>query len=308
MKRSVTVFLALLGIGLLCFQQSLPTLAQSTGSGPANQPVSLGHQLYLPLVTNRNVLTTTATPALPTDPPHLDNHPHNDIELAAQTRLRNEPPFIAPTVQAAAPTDWWRIGQWSAVVPWPFAFAAAANLPDGRIIAWGGNNLLNFTGEKNTYAAIWDPATGAFQAANHTAHSMFCGVPTLLEDGRIFVNGGDGTRRATSTFDYRTGQWQRIGTMKSLRWYPGSVALANGQVFTLLGDPGSVYPELWTADRGWAYLAGINVQTPILDRPGHQRLWLPYLHLATIGRIFHAGPTRCTGSTPRATAASPRPA
>jgi DNA-binding beta-propeller fold protein YncE/mono/diheme cytochrome c family protein len=279
--------------------QPSPTQAQATSSDP-NRPTRDGkHQLFLPLITNRADAPLVFTPLLPTNlqpdgddlHEHDDQHEHNDIELAALARQRQEAPFVAPLIQAAAPTDWWRIGRWSAVIPWPFAFASAANLPDGRILTWGGNNLLDFTGGKFTYAAIWDPATGAFQAVNHTNHSMFCGVSTMLEDGRIFVNGGDGTRRAASTFDYRTGQWQRIEQMKSARWYPGSVALPSGQVFTLLGDPGSVYPEVWTAGRGWAYLAGINVQAPILDRRGYQRLWLPYLHLAPDGRLFHSGPT-----------------
>ena len=282
MKRIVTIFFLLLVFWLFAQQPALPSLAQATTATP-------NHSFYLPfIVTNA---TVADTPALLPDEPEPHDHSHNDIALALLARQRNEPPFVVPLVQAAAPTDWWRIGQWSAVIPWPFAFASAANLPDGRILAWGGNNLMDFTGGRNTYATMWDPATGAFQSVNHADHSMFCGVPTMLEDGRVFVNGGDGTRRATSTFDYRTGQWQRSRSMKSARWYPGSVALPNGQVFTLLGDPGSVYPELWTAERGWDYLSGINVQTPILNRRGHQRLWLPYLHLAPNGRIFHAGPT-----------------
>lgn len=290
MKTSISVFGLLLTLLLLDQQWSVRTFAQVT-SAPHEQKIAKRvHQLYLPLIANA---ATTLVPDTDDLPPalHPNNHSHNDIELATLARLRNEAPFVAPAIQAAAPTDWWRVGQWSAVIPWPFAFAAAANLPDGRILTWGSNNLMDFTGGKFTYAAIWDPVTSAFQAVNHTNHSMFCGVPTMLEDGRIFVNGGDGTRRATSTFDYRTGQWQRIEQMKSARWYPGSVALPNGQVFTLLGDPGSVYPELWTAGRGWAYLAGINVQAPILDRRGYQRLWLPYLHLAPDGRLFHSGPT-----------------
>ena len=290
MKTSISVFWLLLTLLLIDQQWSVRTFAQVT-SAPHEQKIAKRvHQLYLPLIANA---ATTLVPDTDDLPPalHPNNHSHNDIELATLARLRNEAPFVAPAIQAAAPTDWWRVGQWSAVIPWPFAFAAAANLPDGRILTWGSNNLMDFTGGKFTYAAIWDPVTSAFQAVNHTNHSMFCGVPTMLEDGRIFVNGGDGTRRATSTFDYRTGQWQRIEQMKSARWYPGSVALPNGQVFTLLGDPGSVYPELWTAGRGWAYLAGINVQAPILDRRGYQRLWLPYLHLAPDGRLFHSGPT-----------------
>ena len=31
-------------------------------------------------------------------------------------------------------------GQWGPLTTWPFVFASAANLPDGRILTWGGNN------------------------------------------------------------------------------------------------------------------------------------------------------------------------
>jgi hypothetical protein len=130
-------------------------------------------------------------------------------------------------------------GQWSALTTWPFVFASAANLPDGRILAWGGNNPRSFNGGTFTYAAIWNPVNGQIVSANHPSHSLFCGVPVMLEDGRVFVSGGDNGNassvRGTSTFNYTTQAWTRIQDLAVGRWYNGSVALPNGKVFSALG-------------------------------------------------------------------------
>ena len=220
-----------------------------------------------------------------------DGHEHDDYALAELARQRNEPPFIGSAVEVAAATDLITIGSWDAPVTWPFVFASAASLPDGRIVAWGGNNPTSFNGGTSTYAAVWDPATGQFLSRNHTEHSMFCAIPNMLEDGRVFVNGGDGTRQRTSTFDYRTNTWTRLQDMSVGRWYNGAVALPNGKVFTMLGDPGGPYPELWTPNVGWSLLTGANLNNGVLNYSGYQSTWLPYLHLAPNGQIFHSGPT-----------------
>ncbi len=198
------------------------------------------------------------------------DHEHNDYALAELARQRNEPPFVAPAMEAVAPMDLISEGRWDAPVTWPFVLASAASLPDGRIVAWGGNNPTSFSGGTSTYAAVWDPATGQFLSRNHTEHSMFCAIPNMLEDGRVFVNGGDGTRQRTSTFDYRTNTWTRLQDMSVGRWYNGAVALPNGKVFAMLGDPGGPYPELWTPNVGWSLLTGANLNSGVLNYTGYQ--------------------------------------
>ncbi len=236
-----------------------------------------------------------------------NNHAESDYLLAKLARERDEQAFIAPrltltknqgilaTVHNNLPETPSDIGQWGPVVQWPFAYAAAASLPDGRIIAWGGNNPTSFTGGNFTHSAVWDPVTGQFLSTPNANHSMFCGIPTTLEDGRVIVNGGDAgnvaTMYHTSIFDYRTNQWQRVDEMNNPRWYAGSVALPSGKVFTAIGDRGTQYPELWTPGQGWSILSGVNLQAPILDYSGYQNNWLPYFHLAPNGQIFHSGPT-----------------
>jgi len=284
--------------------------ADSSPATPAPSPDEQGtldtgesqNKLFLPTVINMGSATPVETvpvetaPAetVPVDPPHdhaTHDHGHDDYALAELARQRNEPPFVAPQADAAATGPLNQVGQWGAVTTWPFVFASAASLPDGRIVAWGGNNPTSFSGGSSTYASVWNPANGQFQSINHSSHSMFCAIPTMLEDGRVFVNGGDGTRERTSIFDYRTNTWTRTDNMSTGRWYNGAVALPNGKVFTMLGDPGGPYPELWTPNVGWSLLTGANLNNGILNYTGYQSTWLPYLHLAPNGQIFHAGPT-----------------
>ena len=236
-----------------------------------------------------------------------ENHQQDDYLLAAQARLQDQDPtrkaavrqyftaLAAPAPAVVANPDIY--GEWSAVTTWPFAFASAANLPDGRILAWGGNNLRNFDGGTFTYAAIWNPATSQMVNVNHPTHSLFCGTPVMLEDGRVFVAGGDKNNlssvKGTSTFNYQTQTWTRIQDLAVGRWYNGAVALPNGQVFSALGEPGDPYPEIWTQGTGWSFLNSASLQTAVLDYPSktEARHWLPHLHLAPNGKIFHSGHT-----------------
>ncbi len=217
------------------------------------------------------------------------DHVFSDYMLAE--KAKSYPAFVAPA-EARLEAEPSQAGTWSAAVRWPFVFASAASLPDGRILAWGGNNPTSFSGGTSTYAAYWNPTTNQITSVNHTSHSMFCAIPTMLEDGRVFVNGGDGTREKVSAFDFRTNTWTPLQNMNRGRWYPGSVALPNGKVFTALGEPGDIYPELWTPNVGWSLLTGANLQAPILNFTGYQKNWLPYLQLAPNGQIFHLGPTQ----------------
>ena len=307
-RQPITTMLALwVCLFAMLFQPAPRVGAQAVD--PTDDPVavdaanSTARHVFLPLVANQ-VTDTLLLQAesqeqspTPIEPPlpaathvHDDSHAHDDYALAEAARQRNEPPFVAPaTAAATGPLN--VVGRWDAPVTWPFVMATAANLPDGRIIAWGGNNTNSFSGGTSTFAAIWDPATGQFLARNHTDHSMFCAIPTMLEDGRVFVNGGDGTRERTSLFDYRTNAWTRVQNMSVGRWYNGAVALPNGKVFTMMGDPGGPYPELWTANVGWSLLTGANLNNGILNYTGYQSTWLPYLHLAPNGLLFHSGPT-----------------
>ncbi|MGK0270573.1 MAG: YVTN family beta-propeller protein [Cocleimonas sp.] len=208
-------------------------------------------------------------------------------------KAKDYPAFIAPKISARAaqrPVD---DGAWSPVIQWPHIPVTAANLPDGRILTFASNQKTGFpAGPEFTYAATWNPATNAFVENNHNSHDMFCGHLSMLEDGRIFINGGRNHVKTTSVFDYRTNSWQNVDQMNRGRWYPTTVALPTGSVLTAIGSNGGQYPELWTEGQGWKSLTGANLQTPILSYTQFfERNWWPLLHVDPRGKVFHSGPT-----------------
>ena len=167
------------------------------------------------------------------------------IKLRGKFKAKDYPSFVAPKASARGfaqrPVD---DGAWGPVINWPHIPVTAANLPDGRILTFASNQKRSFpAGPEFTYAGTWDPATNNFQTINHDSHDMFCGHLSMLEDGRVFINGGRNHVKTTSTFDYKTNTWQKIDTMNRGRWYPTTVALPSGSVLTALGSSGGHYPE-----------------------------------------------------------------
>ena len=208
-------------------------------------------------------------------------------------KAKDYPAFVLPKTAAKIarrPVD---DGAWSPVIQWPHIPVTAANLPDGRILTFASNQRTGFpVGPEFTYAATWDPNTNVFVENNHNSHDMFCGHLSMLEDGRVFINGGRNHVKTTSTFDFRTNSWQNIDQMNRGRWYPTTVALPTGSVLTAIGSSGGQYPELWTEGQGWKSLTGASLQSPILSYTQFfERNWWPLLHVDPRGKVFHSGPT-----------------
>ena len=200
---------------------------------------------------------------------------------------------IVTKAVGSSPEDRATLGDWTSVIAWPHIPVSASNLPDGRILTWASNQTTAFpVGPEFTYSVTWDPATGQFTDVPHDSHDMFCGHNVILEDGRVFVNGGRNTVRTTSVFNHQTNTWNQIEPMNNGRWYPSTVYLPTNQVFTAVGRGGGRYPELWTSGQGWRSLTGIDLQGPILSYTGHyEQDWWPLLRVTPTGTIFHSGPT-----------------
>ena len=187
-------------------------------------------------------------------------------------------------------------GKWGSVIQWPHIPVSAANLPDGRILTWASNERNRFPGNpplESTYTSVWDPATNQFQEIFRNGHDMFCAHLSMLEDGRVLVNGGNSSGRVTtSLFDYKTDQWTKVEDMNRRRWYNTTLAMPDGDVFTMIGTNGGAYPEVWREGEGWTLKNGINFSAPILNYSSHyEQRWWPLIHLAPNGKIFHSGPT-----------------
>ncbi|HUR47323.1 MAG TPA: MBG domain-containing protein, partial [Candidatus Saccharimonadales bacterium] len=199
---------------------------------------------------------------------------------------------VAMAAAAPAPSARITLGDWSAVIPWtPHIPVSAAALPDGRVLTFASNQRTTFpSGPEFTYAATWNPATGAFVEYNHPSHDMFCGALVTLADGRVLVNGGRNTTVRSSIFDWRVNTWTRTPDMNDPRWYNTSVALPSGRVWTVSGSGGSGTSERWDSASGWSRLTGINWNL-VTSEPGYINIWHPFLLLGPDGRLIHFGPT-----------------
>ena len=209
--------------------------------------------------------------------------------------MQNAPAFVVDyaSLKVAAANELNQLGEWSEIIDWPHTAVSAANLPDGRILTYSSNEEDSWpAGQPEfTYAAAWDPATGLFKMVPHNTHDMFCAELVMTDDGKVFVVGGRNHVPTTSIFDFTQDEWSTIDDMNKGRWYPTSVSLPNGDVFTALGSSGGSIPEIWNKDNGWAFTNGIDLQNPIINQDGWTSHTWPYLFVAPNGELFHAGPT-----------------
>ena len=220
----------------------------------------------------------------------VDDHVVPD-QLAAEAAAL-APAFVPPPAAPVNPAECIGIGAWGPVIPWtPHIPVTGAQLPDGRLLTFASNQRTTFPiAQEFTYAAVWDPATGAFTELNNTRHDMFCGGVSLLPDGRVLVNGGRNTVTLSSIFDPRTGQWSAASSMHDPRWYNTSVALSDGSVFTAAGTGAPDTAERWTATGGWTRYTAVDWGL-ISNMGGFESIWHPFLTVAPNGKLFHFGPT-----------------
>ena len=202
--------------------------------------------------------------------------------------------FLLPLVAVAAPEDPWEGGAWSSVQSWPMIPVSAANLPDGRLVAWASNERTSFPGGRPefTYTAVWDPQSNSFTEIPHPTHDMFCSHHVMMEDGKVFISGGrnQGNSPWTSTFNPETNEWEVLPNMNRGRWYPTSILTGDNKVLTVIGSGGGNTAEIWDGSQ-WTLMGGLNFDGPILNYNYGERNWWPLMHLAPDGRIFHSGPT-----------------
>jgi hypothetical protein len=113
----------------------------------------------------------------------------------------------------------------------PMAFPhyghSATRLPDGHVVAVGGNT---------PQTELYDPAAGTWSlqgptAATHTAHGA-----VLLPDGRLLVVGGTQfAQPEAELFDPGTGVWTAAATMRVTRSNPTATLMPDGSVMVCGG-------------------------------------------------------------------------
>jgi galactose oxidase len=191
-------------------------------------------------------------------------------------------------------------GVWSAPVTFPLVPAAAALLPDGKVLTWSAYQREFFgSGTGQTATSVLDPATATVtdRLVTNTGHDMFCPGISTLPDGRIMVTGGNDSAK-TSIYDPATDSWTAGGPLAVPRGYQSSTTLSDGRVFAIggswSGGVGGKDGEAWSPTGGWQRLPGAPV-APLLtgDAEGvYHADNHPWLFGWSNRRVFQAGPSR----------------
>ncbi len=190
-------------------------------------------------------------------------------------------------------------GRWSPLIGLSLVPAAAANLPNGKVLFWSAEQRFAFSSGASTYTSLFDPVsqTATERLVSNTAHDMFCPGTSNLADGRVLVSGGISSA-ATSIYDPSTNTWTAAAQMNISRGYQANCVLEDGSVFTLggswSGGVGGKHGEVWNQAQGWRRLTGVPV-TPMLSvDPGPENSYSQDSHFWLIpagnGKVFYAGP------------------
>ncbi len=136
---------------------------------------------------------------------------------------------------------------------------------------------------------VWDPVANTHTATTEPGYNIFCGGHSLLENGQVFVTGGDfadstGVPNA-SIYDPVGGSWTFLPNMNAGRWYPTNTVLPNGDVLVTSGEitPGQddPLPQVWQVSTGtWRDLTTGQFLLPLY----------PPMFVAPNGLVFYAGP------------------
>jgi hypothetical protein len=180
----------------------------------------------------------------------------------------------------------------------------AALLHNGKVlIVQGSGNDPSVT---DFQAAIWDVQSGSMNVIHNLAWDMFCNGMTILQDGRVLINGGTlkysqmahvvGTGQDdpfeglpnTSIFDPDTNSFSDVVPSVHGRWYPTILELNDGRAMTFSGldEIGNTNQtvEIYTVDA-----SGTSKSQP-LTSPWSPELY-PRMHLLPDGKVFYSAPT-----------------
>jgi hypothetical protein len=190
-------------------------------------------------------------------------------------------------------------GTFGAVVNWPLIPLHVVQLPDGRVMSYGTDGAGVQTGQ--FIYDVWDPKMGTGASShltlpNTTGTDTFCsGQVVLPASGAVLLTGGDKTVNGVRNYSVndvtifdpaRTSLYSAKQPMSFLRWYPGVLTTAQGEVLVLGGraDPVTSVPtpEVYTEGQGWRSLT-----TAVSEDAYGVRNWsYPRAWVAPNGKVF----------------------
>ena len=148
------------------------------------------------------------------------------------------------------------LGAWSAVTPWPMIAIHAVLMPDGRVLTYGQQGILD----------VWDPSAGLdaghLTLPNTTGSSLFCSAQLVLPGGAgIFIAGGgpsENPNAASRVFDYGSNALTRYDDLNRGRYYASTTTLLNGHTYIQGGDGGRDHPEIRDPTGAFHLLSGVD--------------------------------------------------
>ena len=180
------------------------------------------------------------------------------------------------------------IGQWNAPIKLEVEGVHGIVLPNGKVL-YLPHREDPISGA--TVTAVFDPDNPAAVNYVPSERNYFCGGHSMLADGRILFNGGDYNALSRSGyFDYLTETWVNTGDTNRPRWYPSSIELGDGSVWTFGGqnspadqdtnDPTIEFFDPLTS--AWTMAGGQGIPKQYFE--AYNRL-----HLMPDGKIFQSG-------------------
>jgi len=192
-------------------------------------------------------------------------------------------------------TDPAQVGRWEPLQDWPVVPVFTSLLADGRVLTFdsvGDAPVETSDDQSFTRASIWDPISNTHaRIDSDTGFNLFCSGFATLEDGRLFIAGGNADRDLngiveTHTFNPQSNTWARGQRMDYARWYPAVTPLADGEM--LITGGGFPISEVRETDGTLRKLTSAS-----------SSLWnnrqYPWLQTAPDGRVAFLGPAAQLG-------------
>ncbi|HET6358909.1 discoidin domain-containing protein [Streptomyces sp.] len=221
------------------------------------------------------------------------------VRLTAHTEAGNRGPWAsAAEINLAGPADPAQHGSWGPKIDLPLVPAAAAVLPNNKLLLWSSNKPASFVGEDgHTQTAILDLTTGKISSSriDVTHHDMFCPGTAILADGRVLVTGGKDSDSA-SIYDPKTDKWSSTAKMKIPRGYQAMTPLSTGKVFVLGGSWSGGKErkdgEVWSpVDGSWRKLPKVPITSTLTQDEVNRSDNHQWLYAFSKGRVLQFGPS-----------------